>query len=146
MTQYPAFGSPHGVSQSGGAVPPGGAYPGGWRGAPAGRTPSGLFPSGPPQRPTYREPHPIAGSAVASGAGAAALWLLLFGLLGADLRGYAWWTALAGGLAWLVALALSRLGDRGVAAGIAMVTAVGWGIAATAVAVRWATGGDWPLW
>jgi hypothetical protein len=107
--------------------------------------PSGLFPIG-PARPTYREPHPIRGAALAAGVSGAAAWLLLFGLLGRDLPGYAWWTIIAGGVAWLVALLLARLGDRGVAAGIAITTALGWAVAATAVAARWATTADWPLW
>ena len=74
------------------------------------------------------------------------VWLAFFGLLGRDLAGYAWWTAGSAAVAWLAALALSRLGDRGVAVGIALVTAFGVGIAATAVAARWATTGNWPLW
>jgi hypothetical protein len=119
--------------------------PPGWQGPPPVRTPSGLFPSGPP-RPTYREPHPVRLGPLATGAGVAAAWLLLFGLLGRDLSGYAWWTALAATVAWLVALVLLRRGDRGAAAGIAMVTAVAVGIAAVAVAVRWAGTADWPLW
>jgi hypothetical protein len=45
-----------------------------------------------------------------------------------------------------VALALARLGDRGVAAGVAITTALAWSVAATALAVRWAAAGDWPLW
>ncbi|MEV1289430.1 hypothetical protein [Micromonospora sp. NPDC049679] len=115
------------------------------------RTPSGLFPSAPslhavPPRPTYREPHPVRPGAIAAGAGATALWLLFFGLLGGSVSGYAWWTLLAGAVAWVVALGLARFGDRGVAAGVAMLTAVGWAIAAIAVAVRWASSGDWPLW
>ncbi|MCO1596861.1 hypothetical protein M8C17_17040 [Micromonospora sp. RHAY321] len=110
------------------------------------RTPSGLFPAGPPTRPTYREPHPVTGGGVAAGGGAATVWLLLFGLLGTDVSSYAWWTVLAGLLAWLTALVLVRFGDRGVATGVAIVTAGGWSIAAAVVAVRWATGGDWPLW
>ena len=110
------------------------------------RTPSGLFPSGPPSRPTYREPHPVTGAGVALGGAGAAAWLLLFGLLGTSVPQYAWWTVLAGGLAWLAALLLVQFGDRGVAAGIAIVTAGGWSIAAAVVAVRWATSGDWPLW
>ncbi|MGN9813239.1 hypothetical protein ACTMSW_28270 [Micromonospora sp. BQ11] len=110
------------------------------------RTLSGLFPSGPPSRPTYREPHPVTGAGVALGGAGAAAWLLLFGLLGTSVPRYAWWTVLAGGLAWLVALLLVRFGDRGVAAGIAIVTAGGWSIAAAVVAARWATSGDWPLW
>lgn len=110
------------------------------------RTPSGLFPSGPPARPTYREPHPVLGGAVAAGFAAAGAWLLLFGLLGRSLVAYVWWTAIAGLIAWAVAVALMVAGNRGVAAGVAMATAVGWGIAAAATAMRWAATGDWPLW
>ncbi|MFI7603512.1 hypothetical protein ACIBTV_00110 [Micromonospora sp. NPDC049366] len=113
---------------------------------PSPRTPSGLFPAGPPTRPTYREPHPVTGGGVTAGAGVAALWLLLFGLLGRDVATYAWWTLIAGLLAWAVALLLVRHGDRGVATGVAIVVAGGWSIAAAVVAVRWATSGDWPLW
>jgi predicted lipid-binding transport protein (Tim44 family) len=107
--------------------------------------PSGLFPSGPP-RPTYREPHPVRGGGVAAGLGAGALWMLLFGLLGGGLRAYVWWTVLAGTAAWLVALALARYGDRGAAIGVAIVTGIGLSIAAVAVALRWGTSGDWPMW
>lgn len=110
------------------------------------RTPSGLFPSGPPPRPTYREPHPVRGGAVAAGFAGAGAWLLLFVLLGRSLVGYVWWTAIAGLVAWIVALALVVAGNRGVATGIAMAVAVGWGVAATATAVRWAGTADWPLW
>lgn len=80
---------------------------------PAAAYPVGPLPSGPPTRPTYREPHPITGGGVASGAGAAAGWLLLFGLLGTDVASYAWWTVIAGLLAWVTALVLVRYGDRG---------------------------------
>jgi hypothetical protein len=110
------------------------------------RTPSGLFPSGPPPRPTYREPHPVHGSAVAAGFAGAGAWLLLFGLLGRSLVGYVWWTAIAGLVAWAVALALVVAGNRGAAAGIAMAAAVGLGIAAAVTAIRWAGTADWPLW
>ncbi|MBL6278797.1 hypothetical protein JMF97_21800 [Micromonospora fiedleri] len=109
-------------------------------------SPSGLFPSGRPPRPTYREPHPVSGAAIAAGATGTTAWLVIFGLLGGSLTGYAWWTLIAGALAWLVALLLVRYGDRGVATGIAIVTAGGWSIAAAAVAARWWTSGDWPLW
>lgn len=141
MTQQPAF-----PPRPGSGVPPN------WYYGPGGRTPSGLFPSGPrlfpvgPQRPTYREPHPVRGGAVAAGAGATTAWLLFFGLLGRDLAGYVWWTVLAGGVAWLVAMLLVRVGDRGAAAGVAMVTAVGWSVAVVVTALRWTVSGDWPLW
>ena len=107
--------------------------------------PSGLFPSGPP-RPTFREPHPVRGSAVAAGLGAGALWMLVFGLLAGGLRAYAWWTALAAAMGWLVSLGLARYGDRGVAVGVAISTGLAMSIAAVAVAARWAASGDWPMW
>jgi hypothetical protein len=94
----------------------------------------------------YREPHPVRGGAIAAGLGAGVAWLLLFGLLGRDLRGYAWWTLVSGAIAWAVSLVLARYGDRGAAVGVAVATSLGWGFAATAVAVRWATTADWPLW
>jgi hypothetical protein len=75
-----------------------------------------------------------------------AAWLLFFGLLGGNLSGYAWWTAAAGGVAWLIALVLTRRGDRGVAVGIALVAALAWSIAAVVVAAQWAVSGNWPLW
>ncbi|WP_192771984.1 hypothetical protein [Plantactinospora soyae] len=111
-------------------------------------SPSGLFPAGPPpnSHPTYREPHPARVGSVFAGAGATAVWLLVFGLLGHDLRGYVLWTLFAGGVAWLVALVLTARGDRGVGAGIALAGALGWAIAAAAVAVRWSSAADWPLW
>ncbi|WP_406601228.1 hypothetical protein [Micromonospora yasonensis] len=115
-------------------------------GRPVPRTPSGLFPGGVPMRPVWREPYPVTGAGVASGAVTAFAWLLLFGLLGHDVTSYAWWTVIAGGLAWLAALALVRYGDRGVATGVAIVTAGGWSIAAAIVVVRWAQSGNWPLW
>ncbi|GAA4679295.1 hypothetical protein [Phytohabitans rumicis] len=109
------------------------------------RTPSGLFPSRPP-RPTYREPHRVRAGGLTAGLGAGVAWLLFIGLLGRDLRGYVWWTVLAGALAWAAAWTLSRQGDRGVAAGVAISTGVGWSVAAAAIAVRWGMTGDWPLW
>lgn len=108
-------------------------------------TPSGLFPSRPP-RPTYREPHRVRGAALSAGLGAGAAWLLFIGLLGRDLRGYVWWTFLAGATAWAATWMLTRQGDRGVAAGVAISTGVAWSVAAAAVAVRWGMTGDWPLW
>lgn len=109
------------------------------------RTPSGLFPSGPP-RPTYREPHRVRGSALSAGLAVGAAWHLFLGLLGRDLRGYVWWTVLAGAVAWGAAAVLIRQGDRGAAAGVAITTGLAWSAAAVAVAVRWGLTGDWPLW
>ncbi|MEV4536817.1 hypothetical protein AB0J82_23830 [Asanoa sp. NPDC049518] len=107
--------------------------------------PSGLFPSA-RTRPTYREPHPVRGGAVAAGAGAGAVWLLAFGVVDSTVNGYVYWTLLAGGIGWLVALVLAKVGDRGVAVGLAAVTALGWSIAAVVLGVTWLSRGDWPLW
>ncbi|WFE22380.1 hypothetical protein O7621_03240 [Solwaraspora sp. WMMD937] len=140
--------------------------PPGWPGAPAGwhppvagwgpprgqhPYPPGMFPAVParppaPSRPTYREPHPVRRGAVALGALATALWLLLTGLIGQDLRGYALSTLLCGALAWAVAILLARVGDRGVATGIALAMSAGWSITTVALATHWAATGDWPLW
>lgn len=112
------------------------------------RAPSGLFPGAGPPRPTYREPHPVRGIAVATGLGASSLWFLLFGLLAvsASVRSYAWYTILAGLAAWGTALVLARHGDRGVAVGVATGAGVAWAAAALVVAITWAATGDWPLW
>ncbi|WP_239083667.1 hypothetical protein [Asanoa ishikariensis] len=83
---------------------------------------------------------------MAAGAGAGAVWLLAFGVVDSTVNGYVYWTLLAGGIGWLVALVLAKVGDRGVAAGIAAATALGWSIAAVVVGVTWLTRGDWPLW
>src|SRR5262249_49880562 len=103
------------------------------------RGPGGLIPSGPP-RPIYREPTPARAGAVAAGAGSAGLWMLLFGLLATTARGYAWLTFGAGAAAWLAALVLARFGDRGVAVGIAISTAIGVAIAGIVVTVQWFAG------
>jgi hypothetical protein len=107
--------------------------------------PSGLFPSGPP-RPTYREPHPVRGTAVAAGLSTAALWMLIFGLLGGGLRAYAWWTLFAGAVGWLVSVGLARFGDRGVAVGVAISTGLAMSIAAVSLAIEWGNSGNWPMW
>jgi hypothetical protein len=120
-------------------VPP----PSSWAGG-AVREPGGLFPAGPP-RPIYREPGPVRAGALAAGAGSAALWMLLFGLLATTARGYAWLSFGAGAAAWASALVLSRFGDRGVAVGVALSSGVGVAIAGIVVTVRWA-GGHWLLW
>ena len=109
------------------------------------RTPSGLFPST-RSRPTYREPHPVRAAGVASGVAAGVAWFIAFGLIDTSLRGYAYWTLLAGAAAWLAAAVLTRIGDRGVAVGVAAATGVAWSVAWIAVAIGWAASGDWPLW
>ena len=108
------------------------------------RGPGGLIPAGPP-RPIYREPVPVRLGPVAAGAGSAGLWLLLFGLLANSARSYAWLTFGAGTAAWLAALVLARFGDRGVAVGVAVSTAIGVAIAGIVVTVTWAAG-HWLLW
>jgi hypothetical protein len=108
------------------------------------RVPSGLFPSGPP-RPVYREHRPARTGAVAAGAGAGALWMLLFGLVASGARAYAWWTIAAALVAWLVALLLARFGDRGVAAGVALTSGLGLAIAGVVVFAH-LLGGHWLLW
>jgi hypothetical protein len=108
------------------------------------RAPSGLFASGPP-RPIYRERLPVRPGAIAVGVAGGALWMLLFGLVATNARGYAWMTIAAGAAAWLVALLLTRLGDRGVAVGLGISAGLGVAVAVGLVFVRWA-GGHWLLW
>ena len=109
------------------------------------RPPSGLFPGQPP-RPVYREPHPVSAGPVMAGIGATVVWFALFGGLGRDLLSYAWWTVVAAVMGWLVSAVLGRLGDRGVAVGVAVTSSVGLSIAAAVVAHRWITTDNWPLW
>ncbi|MGA5305349.1 hypothetical protein ACPCHT_35960 [Nucisporomicrobium flavum] len=116
--------------------------PAGW--LPPARPPEAL--PGLPPRPTYREAHRIRTAPLLSGAGAAALWFTLFGSLGRDLFGYAWWTLGAAVSAWIAAAVLTVLGDRGAAAGVALASGVGLSITAGVVGARWITTNDWPLW
>jgi hypothetical protein len=144
---YPA--GPHsGGPQSAGphsAGPyPAGPVPAGWGYPAAARPPSGLFPG--PTRPVYREPHPITAAPVLAGLGATLLWFGLFGGLAHDLAAYAWWTLIAAVSAWAVALVLTRLGDRGVAVGVAIASGIGLSIAVAFVTARWIDTYDWPLW
>ena len=108
------------------------------------RAPSGLFPG--PSRPTYREPHPVNAAPLLAGLGSGVVWMVLFGALARDLAGYAWWTLLAAVSAWLVALVLTLIGDRGVAVGIALASGFGLSIALGFVGARWITTQNWPLW
>ena len=108
--------------------------------------PSGLFPGAAPPRPHYREPYAIGTGPVLAGLGAGLLWVVLFGAVGRDLVGYAWWTLFAAVSAWAVAVVLAWVGDPGVAVGVAASTVLGWSIATGFVAARWITTGDWPMW
>ncbi|MFC3737537.1 hypothetical protein [Paractinoplanes deccanensis] len=105
---------------------------------------SGLFPG--PSRPVYREPHPVNAGPLLAGLGSAAVWMVLFGSLGRDLASYAWWTLLAAVSAWLVALVLTTIGDRGVGVGVALASGLGLSVALAFVGGRWITTQDWPLW
>ena len=122
--------------------------PPGWLPAPADAHPPvspPLFPA-PPARPVYREPHPIHAVPLLCGMGATLIWFALFGSIGRDLVSYAWWTVAAAVSAWLVALVLTFLGDRGVAVGVAIVGGVGLSVAMGFVTARWIATNDWPMW
>ncbi len=122
--------------------------PPGWLPAPADAPPPASSPAPPglPARPVYREPHPIGVAPLLSGMAAALLWFALFGSIGRDLVSYAWWTVAAAVSAWLVALVLTVLGDRGAAAGVAIISGIGLSVAMGLVANRWITTNDWPMW
>jgi hypothetical protein len=109
------------------------------------KPPSGLFPGAMP-RPVYREPHPVRLGPLFAGLAATAVWFALFGALGHNLMTYAWWTIVASVTAWLVALVLGLLGDRGVAVGIVLAAGLGLSIAMGFVAMKWIVTYDWPLW
>jgi hypothetical protein len=97
-------------------------------------------------RPTLREPLPVRLTGVFGGLAATALWLAGFGALASNLREYAGWTLAAGSTAFLASLALTRHGDRGAAAGVAVALTIGWSATALAVAITWVRTGTWPLW
>ena len=80
-----------------------------------------------------------------AGAGVAALWLLVFGLLASSTAAYAWLTLAASLVAWGCGLALLRYGDRGAAVGIGLATGLGLAIAAAVVLENWIVDG-WPMW
>jgi hypothetical protein len=122
--------------------------PPGWLPAPADAPPPMPVPVFPglPARPVYREPHPVGLAALLSGMGATAIWFALFGSIARDLFSYAWWTVAAAISAWIVALVLSLLGDRGVAVGVAVLSGIGLSVAMGFVAARWIGTADWPMW
>src|SRR4051812_16720944 len=82
-----------------------------------------------PVRPIYQEPHPVTAGGVFAGTGATVIWFVLFGAIGRSLPEYAWWTIVATAAAWAVAVILALLGDRGVAAGVAVTAGLGMSIA-----------------
>jgi hypothetical protein len=75
----------------------------------------------------------------------AGAWLLVFGVLATSAGGYVWLTVAASVVALACAVVLALWGDRGAAAGVALVTGLGLAVAAIVVIQRWATSG-WPLW
>jgi hypothetical protein len=109
------------------------------------RPPAGPF-VGLPPRPIYREPHPVRTGPLFAGLGAGVVWFALFGSLAHDLAAYGWWTIVAAITAWLVALVLALIGDRGVAVGVAIASGLGLSIAMVFVTARWITTLNWPLW
>ena len=126
--------------------PPPVRYPGPitgqWQGAL--KPPAFVMPSA--ERPTYREPYPVRSGAVWAGLGAGALWMLLFALQGTSSgRAHAWFTIAGGLLAWAVAMLLAKVGDRGVAVGVAIASGIGVAITGLVV-VFTAFGGHWLLW
>jgi hypothetical protein len=92
-----------------------------------------------------REALPSTAGRVLAGVAAGALWMLLFGLITPRVPGYAWYTLVGAVLAWLAALLLVRLGDRGIAVGVAMAAGTGCALAVAVVLLRWLHG-DWVLW
>ncbi len=110
---------------------------GGWSSMPA--------PLFSPRRPRYREAHPIRAGAVWAGIGAGFLWFLMFGLVSWSLLSYLWSTVIAGVLAGAAAVVLVRYGDRGVAVGVAAISAAAVGIIGLIVAIADITG-RWLLW
>jgi hypothetical protein len=83
--------------------------------------------------------------AVLAGAGIAAGWLLVVSLFATSAAGYIWLTLGAAAVAWASGLVLLRHGDRGVAAGMGLSTAIAVAVAMGLVVHEWVTSG-WPLW
>jgi hypothetical protein len=119
--------------------------PGAWQGAL--KPPVFVVPALPRvlERPTYREPLPVRSGRVWAGAGAAALWMLLFGLQASTIRAYAWITIAAAVVALGAAGILAKFGDRGVAVGVAISSGIGLSVAGLFGAFQ-AFSGHWILW
>ena len=119
--------------------------PGPWQGAL--KPPVFVVPPLPrvPIRPVYREPLPVRSGRVWAGAGAAALWMLLFGLQASTIRAYAWITIAAALVALGAAGILAKFGDRGVAVGVAISSGIGLSVAGLFGAFQ-AFSGHWILW
>ncbi len=80
-----------------------------------------------------------------AGAAMAAVWLLLVGLFATSAASYFWLTMGAVAVAAAVSVLLLRIGDRGVATGIALTASIGTSVAVLLAVTRWASVG-WPLW
>jgi hypothetical protein len=89
---------------------------------------------------------PVRGGQLALGIAGCGMWMALVGAQAGSVRGFALLTLIAGAVASGVAGTLLKIGDRGVAVGIALVAGVGVSTAAVVVGVRWAITGNWPLW
>ena len=87
-------------------------------------------------RPTYREPLAVRTGPLIAGLAAGAIWMTAFGLLGASLHAYSWWSITAGLVAWVVLAVLSRRGSRGVAVGVAISVASGLSVTLGILIVR----------
>ncbi|WP_155830140.1 hypothetical protein [Glycomyces tenuis] len=98
-------------------------------------------------RPHWREPHPIRVGAVAVGSALTALWVMLWLLAFARTgAGFAWVTLAASTIATVVAAALARYGDRGVAVGVAAVAGTAAGVTGLSVELYLVLTGNWILW
>ncbi|MBN1172299.1 MAG: hypothetical protein JXA67_08995 [Micromonosporaceae bacterium] len=119
----------------------------GWIPAPQGQ-PGGYRGYRPPRqvaRPRYREPLPVRPSRVTLGFVGGLVWMALVGAQPVSFSGYIWATLVGGVLSWAAAVVLAKVGDRGVAAGVAAASAAGVAIATVMIVIRWVDGG-WPLW
>lgn len=105
--------------------------------------PSGLFPSG-PQRPTFREPHPVRLPAALVGAALTLAWQVLVVSFATSLHGLYAAVVAAVLVAAAVAGLLLRFGDRGAAVGVGIAATVGGCVLTFVAVVRWVTFG-WPL-